>query len=90
LLVLRFQNRVRHALSKSELRTELGAPEGSPVTVDGIVGDAADVPIGGDVLVSLEFTSDGLVELRRQCCTGSFEDLTYLDGQGVECRSRGP
>ena len=55
---------VGHALSKSELLTEFGAPERSFVGVDGVVSTTTYQAIGGDVSVILEFASDGLVELR--------------------------
>lgn len=63
MLIYKLQLNVWATLCESELLTKPSTPEGAFVSVDGIECTTTSHPVGYNVLVRVEFASDGLVEL---------------------------
>jgi hypothetical protein len=89
ILVLLLQYHVGRALNQGIHLAKPSAPEREPVTVNGIVGLAADQAVVADVLVGLEVMQYLLVELRASLVLTCNQSIgTYLYRQCVE-RSAG-
>jgi hypothetical protein len=63
--VRRFQLLVWHSLTEGEVLTKFRTPEGPVVGIDRIPRNTTCESKGGDVFVSVEVVSYGLVELSR-------------------------
>jgi hypothetical protein len=89
-LVLLLQHQVGRAFDQGIRLAKPGAPERESVTVDGIVGLAADQAVVADVLVGLEVMQYLLVELRAPLVLTCTQDMRgYLYRQCVErCAGR--